>query len=72
MLTVKQVAERLSVSPSKVYRLIETGQLAHHRIGGSIRMTEEQVATFLEATRREPGIKLRQPVRRPSLKHIRL
>ena len=47
MLNVKDVADRLSLSPSKVYRLIEDREIAHHRIGGAIRVTEEQIAEYL-------------------------
>lgn len=53
MLKVKTVAERLNLSESKVYELIESGNLAHHRIGGAIRVSEEQLQGFLEKTKRE-------------------
>jgi excisionase family DNA binding protein len=74
LLKVAQVAERLSLSESKVYQLVEEGRIAHHRLGGAIRFSEEQVDAYLEATKREPrepGPKT--PARRISrLKHIRL
>jgi len=53
MLRVKQVAERLNLSESKVYELVERGEMPHHRFGGAIRVSEEQVAEYLEATKRE-------------------
>lgn len=53
LLTVKDVSIRLSLSSTKVYRLIEGGELAHHRIGGAIRISEEQIAEFLKQTKRE-------------------
>ncbi len=68
-LTVKQVAERLGVSPSQVYALCASGKLLHHRFGvgrGAIRVTEEQLALYLEATRFRP------PAALPELQHIRL
>ena len=44
MLTVSQVAERLNVSQSIVYSLVDKGLIVCHRIGlgrGAIRMAEE-------------------------------
>ena len=69
MLTVKHVAERLGVSASQVYALCASGKLLHHRFGvrkGAIRVTEEQLAAFIEAT------KVRPPADLPELQHIRL
>lgn len=74
MLRVKQVAERLNLSESKVYEMLERGELPHHRFGGAIRVSEDQIAEFLEETkreRREPESRSRRP-RRALLKHIRL
>ena len=74
MLRVKQVAERLNLSESKVYEMVERGELPHHRFGGAIRVSEDQIAEFLEETkreRREPESRNHRP-RRPLLKHIRL
>ena len=53
MFSVKDVADRLSLSPSKVYRLIEERELSHHKIGGAIRISEEQLSEFLQKTTRE-------------------
>jgi len=74
MLRVKQVAERLNLSESKVYELVERGELPHHRFGGAIRVSEEQVAEYLEATKRErrelePPRKRRRGI---GLRHLRL
>jgi excisionase family DNA binding protein len=70
MLTVKQVAARLALSPSQVYALCASGRLAHHRFGGqgrgAIRVTEEQLASFVEASVFTPKAPL------PELRHIRL
>ena len=74
MLRVKQVAERLGLSESKVYEMVERGELPHHRFGGAIRVSEEQVAEYLESTKRErretapPRIRRR----RAGLRHLRL
>lgn len=74
MLKVKAVADRLSLSPRKVYRLIENHELAHHRIGGAIRVTEEQIAEYLAVTkceRKSVAIPVSWP-QRLKLKHLRL
>ena len=76
MLTVKQVAERLTVSASCIYQLVETGRLSHHRIGvgrGAIRFTEEDVDEFLAQSREE--MRTESPPASPprrKLKHLRL
>lgn len=60
MLTVAQVAERLQCSPALVYALCAEGKLTHHRLGlgrGTIRVSEEQLRDFLEATKKAgPGV----------------
>ena len=70
LLTVKQVAERLVVSNAIIYRLIDSGKLAAHRIGmgrGTLRVTEEQLNQFLD----ENKVQQRQrPERKKTLKHI--
>ena len=51
-LTVKQVAERLVLSPAAVYQLCNSGQLAHVRIGlgrGRIRIDEKALEEYLRA-----------------------
>jgi excisionase family DNA binding protein len=71
MLKVAQVAERLNGSVSTVYNLVESGKLGHHRCPG-IRVGEEQLAAFLEGTKkeREPVSSPRSTGPRPRLKHI--
>lgn len=56
MLTVKQVAERATVSSALVYDWIASGRLAHFRLGkqgsrGSIRIAESDLTEFLLALR---------------------
>ena len=74
-LTVSAVAERLSVSASLVYQMIESGKLAHHRIGtgrGTIRISETDLESYLAECHHE----LQPPTAKSScksrLKHIRL
>ncbi len=71
LLTVKDVAERLNVSASCVYQLVESGRLPHHRIGlgrGAIRFSEDDIAGFLHECRQITVI--RSPGRK--LKHLKL
>lgn len=66
MLTVREVAEQLSVSATCVYQLISQGKLACHRIGvgrGAIRIAAEDLAAFVEGCRR--GEKPVQPASTP-------
>jgi len=71
MLRVKAVAERLSLSLSAVYALIESCALPHYKIGGAIRVSEEQLRTFLEEREQRPA-PAKKTGPRPALKHIRL
>ena len=57
MLKVKQVAERLNVSPSKVYELIERDLLPHYRIGGAIRVSEGHLTEYLASNEHGTGEK---------------
>jgi excisionase family DNA binding protein len=49
--TIKQVADRLAVSPRTVHRLIAQGALPVHRIGRAVRVSEDDLARFLAARR---------------------
>jgi excisionase family DNA binding protein len=72
MLTVKQLAERLSISAGKVYDLVGAGKIEHHKIGGAIRITEGQLAAYLETTRRPVRTLLPHvPRQRMKSKHFR-
>lgn len=71
MLKVAEVAERLRLSQSKVYELIDQQRLGHHRMDGAIRVSEAQLQAYLDDTRREPEHR-KVPASRPRLKHLRL
>jgi excisionase family DNA binding protein len=58
MMTVKQLAKQLNISADKAYDLIGARKIEYHKIGGAIRISEEQLAVYLESTR--------QPVREPA------
>jgi excisionase family DNA binding protein len=49
--TINDIAQSLDVSTRTVRRLIKTGALAAHHIGGTVRVSEADFAAFL-ATRR--------------------
>jgi excisionase family DNA binding protein len=72
MLTVTQVAERLSCSAALVYQLCADGRIAHHRLGlgrGTIRITEDGLSEYLLKTHNTTT----QPAKTlVGLKHIRL
>lgn len=55
LLTVEDVAARLSVSDSFVYEAVAAGRLKHYRLGkgqGAIRVSEEQLSEFLRLSER--------------------
>ncbi|MBI1313268.1 helix-turn-helix domain-containing protein [bacterium] len=57
MMTIHEVAERLRVAISTVYALVESGKLGAFRIGpneGAIRVSEQQLETYLESCRSLP------------------
>ncbi len=68
MLTVADVACRLKCSLALVYALCSEGKLPHHRLGlgrGTIRISEEQFAEFLQAAKVEHPCSAELP-----LKHL--
>lgn len=51
MLTVKEVAERLSISRSLAYRMIRSGEIPSYRIANCRRVSEEELQRYLEQSR---------------------
>ncbi len=47
LLSVREVAERLSVSTATVYALCERGELAHIRVSNAIRIAPQDLETFI-------------------------
>jgi len=47
LLTVREVANRLSVHPSTVYGLCESGRLPHIRVSNAIRIHPRSLEAFL-------------------------
>lgn len=54
MLTVKELAERLRISRSLAYRLVQTGEIASVRIASAIRVLESDLAEYLDRQKVEP------------------
>ena len=51
MLTVEQVAGRLRLSVSKVYELLEAGEIPHYKFGRSKRVSEQDLDAYLSRCR---------------------
>jgi excisionase family DNA binding protein len=51
LLSVRQVAEQLSVSTATIYGLIERGELAHVRVSNAIRIEAIAIDSYLATTR---------------------
>jgi excisionase family DNA binding protein len=68
LLTVKEAAERLSVSDKLIYSLCAAGRIAHERYGlgrGTIRIPEEAIDEY----RRQARVEGPAPTL-PALKHL--
>ena len=51
LLPPKAISCRLGVSSATVYRLINEGRIAAHKVRGQFRITEQAVADYWESTR---------------------
>lgn len=47
LLTPREVAAHLSVSPEKVYRMLQKGEMRPVRLGRAVRVTEGEVEKFV-------------------------
>jgi excisionase family DNA binding protein len=54
LLTVREVAYRLNISPSTCYALLKRGEIRCHRIGGSRRVHPRDLATYLVSSVERP------------------
>jgi excisionase family DNA binding protein len=71
LLTVAEVADRLSVSESLIYRLTSEGKLRFYRLGhGAIRFSEEQIVEYLAS--REVQTRRERTPARVVLQHLRV
>jgi excisionase family DNA binding protein len=75
MMKVREAAAKMNASPSFVYSAISDGRLRCYRIGkgghGGIRISEEQLHAFLQATEVNGESLPPKPAPRPiKLKHL--
>lgn len=54
-LSTADAAQRLGITPRTLYRFIDEGQLPAYRFGRVIRLKADEVDTFIESCRIEPG-----------------
>jgi len=64
LLTIREVADKLKISVSSVYRYVETGRFPHIKIGTNIRFSQEHIAAFLAGN--PASIKPEKPCKQPS------
>ena len=71
ILTPKQTADYLQLSPKTVYRMIRRGELIAARVGGQYRIHKSNVDLFLasKSTGRQAIDKLFEEVARVALRH---
>lgn len=48
LLDLKSAAAVLGISPCTLGRAVRAGRIAHRRIGGAIRFTEDDIAEYVE------------------------
>ncbi len=52
MLTVKELAKILKVSPKTIYKMVSEGEIpVHYRFGGSIRFDEREIREWIKKCR---------------------
>jgi excisionase family DNA binding protein len=73
VLTVKETAKILGISPSKLYQKVERREISHYRIDGKILFSQEQIQDFLGRCRIDitEAPSMRPPRRPAKLKHVR-
>lgn len=54
-MSTAEAAKRLGITPRTLYRFIDEGQLPAYRFGRVIRLKADEVDTFIESCRIEPG-----------------
>jgi len=54
-LSTAEAAKYLGITPRTLYRFIDEGQIAGYRFGRVIRLKQEDVEQFIEASRIAPG-----------------
>lgn len=54
LLTAKEVAQRLAIGRTTLYRLIGEGKIAPVRLGAAVRFRPEDVATLIDESMAKP------------------
>jgi len=60
-LTLPNLAQLLQLSKSKVYKLVERGEIPHYRIGSSIRFDPDEIRVWLERHHR-PAVSMQDAI----------
>jgi excisionase family DNA binding protein len=55
LVTIDRLAERLGVTERFIRRLVAEDRIPYHKLGKPIRFAEDEVAEWLETTRRPQG-----------------
>ena len=73
MMTVRQVADELAVSPRFVYRLCANGAIECYKLGSNVRISKEALERYMEAQKKGVPQKTEVPRRRsPTLSVLKL
>jgi excisionase family DNA binding protein len=56
-MTVKEIAEILSLSPREIYKLAASNQIPYFKIGSSVRFEPSMILAWLEARMLTPAIR---------------
>lgn len=71
--TITEAAELLRISRTSCYKLVYAGDIAVHRVGGSLRISHDDLLAYLALVRVATQKKFRKPISpRPKLRHLRL
>lgn len=54
-LSTKEAARRLGITTRTLYRLIDSGQIPAYKFGRVIRLQADEVDSFIDSARIEPG-----------------
>ena len=70
-MSTAEAARRLGITPRTLYRFIDEGQLPAYRFGRVIRLKAQEVDSFIESCRIEPGtLEHLYPERKTATSHM--
>jgi excisionase family DNA binding protein len=55
-MTIDQAAEKATLSVRTIRRAIQRGEISHHRMGGAIRISDDDLAAWIDS-KRQPATK---------------